>query len=136
MPRKVLVVDDDGITRKYLSRFLEGQGYAVVYTADATAALQRFFEEDFDVIVSDFVMPGMSGLNLTDRIHSLDPNVPIIIMSGDGAVGKEGVLKAGASDFIVKPFLLDSLLSKIRDVLDNGRDGQSLLKNNRSHRRN
>jgi two-component system, OmpR family, response regulator len=118
MAGNVLVVDDDGITRKYVSRFLNRQGYNVVYTADAMEALERFSQEHFDLVVSDLVMPGMDGLNLAVRIHSLAPNIPIIIMSGHDAVEKENVLRAGAADFIEKPVLLDDLLSKIKNTLD------------------
>lgn len=115
MARKVLVVDDNQTTRQVISRFLKGHGYTVTTTADASEALERFSQEPFDLVLSDFAMPGMDGANLTQRIHSLAPQIPVVIMSGHSGAKKENLLQAGAADFIEKPLLLHELLATLRN---------------------
>ena len=79
--------------------------------------MTRFSKDSFDLVLSDFAMPGMDGLTLTHEIRRLAPKTPIIIMSGHPEVKRENVLGAGAVDFIEKPILLNNLLAKIELVL-------------------
>ena len=117
MPEKLLVVDDDQKIREIISNFLTRQGYQVAQTDNGTQALRKFLEENFDLVVTDFQMPGMNGLSLTKRIHSVVPETPVIVMSGNDNIGKNKALNVGAADFIQKPFVLQELLSKIRVIL-------------------
>ena len=114
VPEKLLVVDDDQKIREIISNFLTRQGYQVAQTDNGTQALKKFFEENYDLVVTDFQMPGMNGLRLTERIHLVVPETPVIVMSGNDNIGKNKALNVGAADFIQKPFVLQELLSKIR----------------------
>ena len=116
--QKLLVVDDDQQIREIISHFLTIQGYHVAQADNGTQALKKCFKENFDVVVTDFQMPGMNGLSLTHRIHSVVPETPVIVMSGDGSIGKNKALRFGATDFIQKPFVIQELLAKIRMVLN------------------
>ena len=115
--RRVLVVDDSNSARYAVSYVLKKDGFDVVCVADAVEAVARFSKDSFDLVLSDFAMPGMDGLSLTHEIHRLAPNTPIIVMSGHPEVKRENVLGAGAVDFIEKPILLNNLLAKIEIAL-------------------
>jgi DNA-binding NtrC family response regulator len=115
--QKLLVVDDDQQIREIISHFLTIQGYHVAQADNGTQALKKCFEENIDVVVTDFQMPGMNGLSLTHHIHSVVPETPVIVMSGDGSIGKNKALNVGAADFIQKPFVIQEVLAKIRMVL-------------------
>jgi DNA-binding NtrC family response regulator len=114
---KILVVDDNHTTRDIICRFLKGQGYKVSHAADGSGALERFSQDTFDLVLADFAMPGLNGVDLTLCIHSLAPQTPVIIMSGHAGAQKENALGAGAADFIEKPLLLDELLTTIRNQM-------------------
>ena len=115
--QKLLVVDDDQQIREIISHFLTIQGYHVAQADNGTQALKKCFEENFDVVVTDFQLPGMNGLSLTHRIHSVVPETPVIVMSAHDSIGKNKALNVGAADFIEKPFVIQELLAKIRMVL-------------------
>ena len=115
--RKILVVDDSNSTRNAVSYCLERDGYEVVSVSDGLQAVARFSEDPFDLVLSDFAMPGMNGFALTRAIHTLAPHTPIIVMSGRPDVKRENVIEAGAVDFLEKPILLDDLLAKIELAL-------------------
>jgi len=118
MAEKLLVVDDDRITRRTIRSFLNEEGYEVVLTEDGTEALESFCRDTFDLVVTDFVMSGMDGLDLTHEIHAIDPETPVIMMSGHHAINKANAVRGGADDFIQKPILLDELLDKIKSLLN------------------
>ena len=116
----VLVVEDAEGLRKLTKRLLERQGYAVVVAADGAAAL-RLFEENpsIDVVLTDVVMPGASGPELTKQLLDSHPGLKVIFMSGytDEAIVQHGVIKPGIA-FLHKPFTSDALGRKLREVLD------------------
>jgi DNA-binding NtrC family response regulator len=113
MAEKVLVVDDDTSFRKAISRLLKAEGYDVVSVADGIEAMARCSDAVFDLVLSDFAMPGMDGCALARERRTVAPRTPIIIMSGHPDVKRVNVIGAGAVDFIEKPILLDPLLAKI-----------------------
>src|SRR5215470_12235909 len=113
MPGKLLVVDDDDTTRKVVSLFLRGEGYEVISVSNGIEAVERLSIESFDLVLSDFAMPGMDGLNLTRHIHSVAPQTLIIVMSGHVSMNREDVMNVGGVDFIRKPIVLTELLAKI-----------------------
>lgn len=117
MALKVLIVDDNSITRLAISHCLKRGGYEVVAVADGIEAVSKASGDAFDLVLSDFAMPGMDGLALTHAIHTLAPKTPVIFMSGHPEVRRENVLGAGAADFLEKPLILDDLLAKIELAL-------------------
>ncbi|HUE89352.1 MAG TPA: PAS domain S-box protein [Vicinamibacterales bacterium] len=116
----VLVVEDEDVLRELAKRLLERQGYSVLLAADAGEAL-RMFEQNpsIDVLLTDVVMPGTSGPDLTKQLIEQRPELRVIYMSGytEDAIVHHGVLKPGIA-FLHKPFTSETLGRKIRDVLD------------------
>ncbi|OFW40858.1 MAG: hypothetical protein A3F70_17220, partial [Acidobacteria bacterium RIFCSPLOWO2_12_FULL_67_14] len=116
---RVLVVEDAEGLRDLTKRLLERQGYTVVVAANAEDARRRFEEAPCDVLLTDVVMPGSSGPELSRQLVKLSPGLKVIYMSGytDEAIVQHGVLKPGIV-FLHKPFSAVALGQKIREALD------------------
>jgi PAS domain S-box-containing protein len=110
----ILFVDDDRSVREMVAPTLLEQGYRVLAASNGAEALALFrqHEREVHLILADVVMPVMDGLELTEKVHSLLPELPVILMSGTFEAGKEP-LPAGAANFLVKPFRLEQLLAII-----------------------
>jgi two-component system, cell cycle sensor histidine kinase and response regulator CckA len=116
----ILVVEDAEGLRHLAKRLLEKQGYRVLLAADADEAVGQFERHaDIDVLLTDVVMPGASGPELTERLRRQRPSLKVIYMSGytEDAITHHGVLVSGVA-FVNKPFTADTLGQKIREVLD------------------
>jgi len=116
---KVLVVDDDRIVIKSCIRILESEGFSVSTVPGADEALEILRADSFDLLLLDVKMPKRDGLSLMKEIRGIWQDVPIIVMSGYPTPETiADVLKAGATQFIPKPFLPDELIQAIRQVLE------------------
>jgi CheY-like chemotaxis protein len=118
----ILVVDDDDQIRELTSEVLEDSGYQVLSAESGEQALEIFRKKsrDIDLVLMDLNMPGMGGSQCTRKMMTLDPSVRVLVASGYSAnVHGRDVLEFGAKDFIAKPFQVDQLLAKVRQVLDN-----------------
>jgi PAS domain S-box-containing protein len=116
----VLVVEDGAGVRELAKRLLERQGYTVLLAANADEALQLFERNaSIDVLVTDVVMPGASGPELTRQLIEQRPALKVIYMSGhtEDVIVQHGVLKPGLA-FLRKPFTSETLGRKVREVLD------------------
>jgi len=101
---EVLVVDDEQDTRELLQLTLGRQGMVVTVCTTAEEALQRVGAEDYDVILTDLSMPGMSGLDLSERVIAMKPDVPVVVITGNASLDTAvGAIRAGAYDFVTKP---------------------------------
>jgi DNA-binding NtrC family response regulator len=110
----VLVVDDEEQFLKVFSQRLEGRGLKVDTSSTGEEALNKVKSKDFDAIVLDLVMPGMSGIETLKRIRSENPDVQIIILTGHGTIEKSvEAVKEGAIDFLEKPADLNKIMEKI-----------------------
>jgi CheY-like chemotaxis protein len=103
--RKVLVVDDDPVVCKSFNRVLShDKGYVVITARNAAEALERLREQEYDVVFTDIKMPGMDGVELTERVKASRPWTPVVIITGYGTPANEQRAKAaGVSDFMRKP---------------------------------
>ena len=102
--RKVLVVDDDPVVGRSFDRVLSGKGYAVITASDGQEALNKLEAEDYDVVFTDIKMPGMSGLEMAERVKERRPWLPVVIVTGYGSPGNEARAEAaGVSGFLRKP---------------------------------
>src|SRR3989339_2147669 len=103
--RKVLVVDDDPVVGKSFNRVLsQDKGYVVITAQNAAEALEWLREQEYDVVFTDIKMPGMDGVELTERVKASRPWTPVVIITGYGTTANEQRAKAvGVSDFMRKP---------------------------------
>lgn len=108
--RRVLVVDDDPAIRAFLTDFLEQQDFEVRTTQDGRTALAVFDTERFDLLLVDFQMPGMTGLEVATKVRKTDPDIPIGLITGTAStLEAEAVVQAGVSRVFPKPFSLEEL---------------------------
>ncbi|HVB77035.1 MAG TPA: response regulator transcription factor [Candidatus Nitrosotalea sp.] len=114
---KVLIVDDDANIRTSLRRMLAYEGYTVREAADGREGLARSLEELPDLVILDLMMPGVDGLEVCRRMREVD-DVPILMLSARDATPDQVLgLDAGADDYLVKPFVKEQLLARIRALL-------------------
>lgn len=115
---RVLVVEDEAGIAKDLVRALEAAGFAAEHTADGNNAWLRGSVERFDAAVLDLGLPGIDGLSLIRRWRAEGVAFPILVLSARGAwTTRVEAIDAGADDYVVKPFVLEELLARLRAVL-------------------
>ncbi|MGV3707696.1 MAG: PAS domain S-box protein [Gemmatimonas sp.] len=115
----VLVVEDEDALRELTRRLLLRQGYQVHVAGNAEEAVQLFPTVDVDVVLTDVVMPGSSGVELMERLQRIKPGLKVVYMSGytDDTIVHHGVLAPGTA-FVHKPFTSEGLAQTLREVLD------------------
>lgn len=114
---KVLLAEDDELTRQGLAEVLASEGYEVTQVADGQAAVDRFRTLQPDFVCLDIMMPGQSGYDVCREIRSSDPDIPIIFISAKSEeIDKVVGFELGADDFIVKPFGVREVIARIRAV--------------------
>ena len=118
--RTILLVEDEHSLRKLTRNTLQEAGHTVLEACDAAEALDvsKRTDSPIDLLLTDVVMPGMSGRMLADELATLRPGIKVIYMSGytDGDVATHGVLQSGIS-FLRKPFTRDALIGRVDEVL-------------------
>jgi len=119
---KILVVDDEEAIREVVSTLLESQGFACKVFSNGRLALEGFQKDTYDLVLSDIVMPEMDGLKLLAELRRLDPDVPVIMVTAmhDIAIALEAI-RAGAYDYILKPFEKDQLHLSVERALEHRR---------------
>ncbi|HZS31167.1 MAG TPA: response regulator transcription factor [Gaiellaceae bacterium] len=115
--RRLLVVDDDGDIRRLVEKLLETAGYAVESAADGRAALRAFHARPCDLVVLDVSMPELDGFETLERLRDLS-DVPVILLTArSGEIDKVRGFRAGADDYVVKPFGRQELLARVEALL-------------------
>jgi two-component system nitrogen regulation response regulator NtrX len=118
MRESILVVDDEAGVRSSLAGILGDEGYAVEAVESGEAALAALENRRYDLLLLDVWMPGMDGLEVLARVRTLDPEVPVVVISGHGSI--ETAVKAvrmGAQDFVEKPLALEKTLLVVKNAL-------------------
>ena len=119
MPKRLLVVEDEPNMMRVLELQLAGAGFTVEKAATAEQALPILERGGIDLVLTDLKLPGMDGLALLERIRGMDSSLPVIMMTAFGTVETAVLaMKAGASDYVLKPFSLDDLMLTIDKVLE------------------
>jgi DNA-binding response OmpR family regulator len=125
-PETILFVEDDPSIRQVVRRFLEMAAYTVLEAPSPRHALEiaGAYERPIDLLLTDVVMPEMSGRQLAEQLAVRRPGLPVLYMSGytDDAVFHQGRLE-GDTAFLAKPFAPDVLLRRIREILGPGDAG-------------
>src|SRR5512133_230281 len=115
----ILIVDDEAVIREGMRRILAGAGYHVETSSSGRTAIEKIQEQDFDVVITDLKMPGMDGIEVLKSIKILQPEVPVIMITGYSTVDTAvEAMKNGAFDYIAKPFTSDLIVDKVRKAVD------------------
>jgi two-component system chemotaxis response regulator CheY len=119
MSAKVLLADDSGTMRKIIIRSLNAVGVtAVVEAADGSEAVALFQPGAFGMVLTDWNMPGKTGLEVVKAIRAQDARVPIIMITTEAEKSRViEAIQAGVSDYLVKPFTADTLRAKLEKHL-------------------
>ena len=122
--KAILFVDDHEVLARLSCEILETQGYRAVSAYNAHDALEKFQREKFDILVTDFRMEGMNGLELARKVHASRPDVPVIIVTGYGHIdgGKD------VNACLPKEQMFPALLEKIKTYLGEGEGARTTLK--------
>lgn len=124
----ILVVDDEKNYLVVLEALLGSEGYEIVTALDAKKAIGTAGEADLDLIITDMKMPGMTGMELLEKIKSIKPELPVIMMTAFGTIEMAvEAMRKGAYDYIQKPFENEQLKLTVKKALNNYR----LIKENR-----
>jgi DNA-binding NtrC family response regulator len=114
----ILIVEDEPKMRRLLELQLAEEGFQARIAADAETGLQMLGKESFDVVVTDLKLPGMSGLEFLQAVKRVNADLPVVIMTAFGTVESAvDAMKAGASDYVLKPFSLAELVLVVRKEL-------------------
>jgi len=114
----ILIVEDEPKMRRLLELQLAEEGFQARIAADAETGLQMLGKESFDVVVTDLKLPGMSGLEFLQAVKRVNADLPVVLMTAFGTVESAvDAMKAGASDYVLKPFSLAELVLVIRKEL-------------------
>lgn len=125
---KILVIDDDSIIRTLLSNSLAKAGYAVLLAADGETGLEMVKDEQPDLVITDFQMPGISGLEVITALQQSNPGLPVILLTAHGDVALTiKSIQIGAYDFIEKPIQMHELLLIIRNGLEVSHKSRTLV---------
>ncbi len=118
VPVRVLVVDDDERIAAAVRRALIYEGYEVDVAADGANALAQARDALPDVVVLDWMLPGLDGVEVCRRLRAADESLPILMLTArDSTPDRVAGLDAGADDYLVKPFAYDELLARVRALL-------------------
>lgn len=115
---RILIADDEASLRDALSIILRQAGYEVCLACDGAQAVELFMRERPDLAILDVMMPRLSGIEVCEALRAIDPDVPLLMLSAKGAVDDRRCgLRAGADDYVVKPFDDEELVLRIEALL-------------------
>ena len=125
---KIIFVDDDPVTCKVMQRQCDKVGYECRVFQSPIECLENFSDLEADIVVTDLRMPEMNGFDLLSELRSIDPEIPIMVMTGHSSVENAvEAMKRGAADFIKKPFDFDEFKLTLERIID----AQRLKKENK-----
>jgi two-component system copper resistance phosphate regulon response regulator CusR len=125
---RILVVEDEKRIADFLTRGLQGAGYAVDPAPDGATALNLAAATDYDLVILDLMLPDLDGLKVLERIRARKSGPPVLILSARGAVDdRVKGLETGADDYLTKPFAFVELLARVRALLRRGQPAPERL---------
>ena len=128
---RILVVDDEESLRFFIARGLRKAGFDIDAVADGRSAIERLSQVSYDVVLTDIVMPDLSGLDVLSAVHEMDKDAVVILMTAHGTVENAiDALRQGAFDYLTKPFELKELLVTV----DRGLERRTVERENRKLR--
>lgn len=125
--RNVLVIEDDQKMRSGLVELLGDEGYLVETAENGQTGLEKIKKKDYDVVLTDLIMPAVGGMEVLRETKRMKPKTHVILITAFATVENAvEAMKAGASDYITKPFKIDEVQTKIRKVLAEAEFGKHL----------
>jgi len=120
---RILLIDDDPALGGYLTRVLRARGgFDVTHELDSVAALHRIETESWDLLITDIELPGMTGLELLERVRSLVPGLPVAVLTGHPTVDYAvSALRGSAAEFMQKPIAPEDLIARATELVEAGR---------------
>lgn len=118
MAANILVVEDDRLNRDLICKVLRKEGHRVVEACDGAIALEIVQVLAFDLVITDFMMPKLNGIKFVEHLHSLQPRMPIIFITGFLSVISGKTILHDVAEVLAKPFELDVLRSTVHRLLD------------------
>ena len=114
----ILTIEDDSAIRRGIVDSLQFNGYRVIESGDGIEGLTRATESEYDLLLLDLALPGLSGFEILKQVRQRRPTQPVIILTakGDESDRVRG-LKQGADDYVVKPFSVKELMARVEAVL-------------------
>ncbi len=126
---RLLIVDDEMVVRDSLGQWFDSEGYETKQVSGAKEALEAIQHESWDAALLDIMMPGMDGMELQKKLHEIDPDLIVIIMTGYATVETAvQALKQGAYDYITKPFDPDELVHLVGNALEHRRAKREVVR--------
>lgn len=121
MAARILIVDDEDYVRDLIRNALEPCGFEIATAASGEEALEELQRAEFDLVLSDVVMPGMEGLELLKQIRKRHPGVKVVILTGYAREQNiSDFLLNGAEEYLLKPFQVHELLATVGKLLGSG----------------
>src|ERR1043166_4809755 len=118
---RILVVEDEKRIADFLSRGLQGAGYAVDTAPNGATGIDLIHATDYDLVILDLMLPDMDGLQVLEKIRNRKVGPPVLILSAKGSLDdRVKGLEQGADDYLVKPFAFVELLARVRALLRRG----------------
>ncbi len=115
---RILTIEDDAAIRRGIVDALTFAGYEVIQAANGGDGCAAAISREYDLLLLDMVLPGMTGLEILRSVRNVRPTLPVIILSARGEErDRVNGLKLGADDYVVKPFSVDELLARVEAVL-------------------
>jgi CheY-like chemotaxis protein len=114
----VLVVEDDRPNRELISKVLHQAGYQVLEACDGAIALEKLRGLRCDLVITDFVMPKLNGIKFVEQLHTLQPRMPIILITGYLSAMADATILSEVAEVLAKPFDLTVLRSTVHRLLD------------------
>jgi CheY-like chemotaxis protein len=118
MAQNILVVEDDRLNRELLSKVLRQEGYQVLEACDGDIALKILQVLLCDLVITDFLMPMLNGIEFVDQLRSLQPQMPVIFITGYLSAISDKKIVDEVAEILAKPFELNVLRSSVRRLLD------------------
>ncbi|HXX54035.1 MAG TPA: response regulator, partial [Thermodesulfovibrionales bacterium] len=114
---RVLIAEDEEITLKHLVHALTREGYDVMGTHNGREALRELSKNLYHVLITDIKMPEMTGIELLEKAKGINTELEVLVITGFGSIGSAvEAMKKGAYEYITKPFDLDDLILKVKNI--------------------
>ena len=120
--RQVLVIDDKRNILHVISAVLKREGYGVVTATTGEEAISKFKNNQIDIVITDYLLPGMDGLKVLELVKEKDPSIPVILITAYGSIEMAvEAMKLGAYNYLTKPVNYDEMLILIREATEKKR---------------